>query len=284
MEMIIYNRGIRMVSKILDSELKNFFQENKQNFESQLLDQAVTVKEKITDILRVGDIDLINNAHKLVYYVLEGREQELRSFAKQEGIAWATHSLTLSFKLEWVQAIRRTIWKFIRNFSDSVSNQSSDEFFHLEQQINNHFDQFLNTFFLDYSAYKDALLTAQRELVQSLSVPIIPITSTICILPLIGSVDSFRNNILEEKVLTEVGRLSIQTLIMDLSGIADMESEVIEHLMKTINGSSMMGCRTVITGLRVDVVRKMISLGSTFDKDTKTFGTLQQALCEYLSK
>jgi hypothetical protein len=45
----------------------------------------------------------------------------------------------------------------------------------------------------------------------------------------------------------------------------------------------MMGCRTVITGLRVDVVRKMISLGSTFDKDTKTFGTLQQALSIYLS-
>jgi len=61
-----------------------------------------------------------------------------------------------------------------------------------------------------------------------------------------------------------------------------MESEVIEHLMKTINGSSMMGCRTVITGLRVDVVRKMISLGITFDKDTKTFGTLQQALSVYL--
>ena len=272
-----------MVSKIIDSELKNFFQENKQNFESQLLEQAVTVKDKISDILRIGDIDLINNAHKLVYYVLEGREQELRSFAKQEGIAWATHSLTLSFKLEWVQAIRRTIWKFIKNFSDSVSHQSSDEFFHLEKQINNYFDQFLNTFFLDYSSYKDALLTSQRELVQNLSVPIIPITSTISILPLIGSVDSFRNNILEEKVLTEVGRLRIQTLIMDLSGIADMESEVIEHLMKTINGSSMMGCLTVITGLRADVVRKMISLGITFDKETKTFGTLQQALSIYLA-
>ena len=262
--------------------MKNFFQENKQNFESHFLDQAVTVKEKINDILKEGNIDLINNAHKLVYYVTEGREEELRSFAKQEGIAWASHSLTLSFKLEWVQAIRRTIWKFIRNFSDSVSNQSSDEFFHLEQQINNHFDQFLNTFFLNYSSYKDALLATQRELVLSLSVPIIPINSTICILPLIGSVDSFRNNILEEKVLTEVGRLDIQTLIMDLSGIADMETEVIEHLMKTINGSSMMGCRTVITGLRVDVVRKMISLGITFDKDTKTFGTLQQALTIYL--
>lgn len=40
-----------------------------------------------------------------------------------------------------------------------------------------------------------------------------------------------------------------------------MESEVIDHLMKTIDGSSMMGCHTVITGLRSDVVRKMLTLG-----------------------
>ena len=266
----------------LDLELKSFFKENKQNFECQLLNQAVNVKEKINDILTVGDIDLINNAHKLVQYVLEGREQELRDFARKEGVAWATHSLTLSFKLEWVQAIRRTIWSFIQDYNESKSHKSIEQFFDLEKEINNHFDQFLITFFIDYSLYKDALLNSQRTLVQNLSVPIIPITSTICILPLIGSVDSFRNNIIEEKVLNEIGRLNIQILIMDLSGISDMEPEVIEHMMKTINGSTMMGCRTVITGLRTDVVRKMINLGITFDKDTKTFGTLQQALKIYL--
>lgn len=64
--------------------------------------------------------------------------------------------------------------------------------------------------------------------------------------------------------------------------MTDMESEVINHLMKTIDGLSMMGCRTVITRLRSDVVRKMLSLGIKFDKDTKTFGTLQQALNIYL--
>ena len=267
----------------LDLELKSFFKENKQNFECQLLNQAVDVKEKINNILTVGDIDLINNAHKLVHYVLEGREQELRDFARQEGIAWATHSLTLSFKLEWVQAIRRTIWSFIQDYNESTSHNSIEQFFDLEKEINNHFDQFLNTFFIDYSLYKDSLLKSQRTLVENLSVPIIPITSNICILPLIGSVDSFRNNILEEKVLMEIGRLNIQVLIMDLSGISDMETEVIEHLMKTINGSTMMGCRTAITGLRTDVVRKMINLGIKFDKDTKTFGTLQQALKIYLA-
>jgi anti-anti-sigma regulatory factor len=115
-------------------------------------------------------------------------------------------------------------------------------------------------------------------------VPIIPITTTICILPLIGSVDTIRTNIIEEKILIEVGKLHIQTLIIDLSGIAEMENEVIDHLLKIIAGTSMMGCHTVITGLRAEVVRKMIRLGITFDKNTKTLGTLQQALNEYLMR
>lgn len=271
-----------MEAMLIDAELKRYIEENKQKFESSLLDQAVNVKDKIQDILEVGDIDLINNAHKLVSYIMENKEQELQAFANQQGIAWASHSLTLSFKLEWVQAIRRTLWNFIQEFNKLSKNDSCDEFFIMEIQINNQMDHFVHTFFINYSTYKDSLLKAQRELVENLSVPIIPINTSICILPLIGTIDSIRTGILEEKVLAEIGRLGIETLIMDLSGIADMEIEVIDHLMKTINGTSMMGCHTVITGLRADVVRKMIQLGLSFDKDTKTYGTLQHALNDYL--
>ncbi|MBB4826537.1 anti-anti-sigma regulatory factor [Sporosarcina luteola] len=257
-----------------------FFEENKDLFEQELLNEAVNVREKINDILEIGNIDLINNAHQLVSYILEGRENELLAFAKQEGIAWATHSLTLSFKLEWVQAIRRTLWSFINKFTEARPYEY--DFFSLEKQINNRLDTFLNAFFINYSTYKDSLLKAQRELVENLSVPIIPITPHISILPLIGTIDYFRAKVMEEKVLTEIGRLRIQTLFMDLSGIANMESEVIDQLMKIIDGAAMMGCRTVITGLRPDVVRNVIRLGVRFDEQTETIGSLQQALQAYL--
>lgn len=268
----------------LDLNLKHYLEENKDDFEQYLLNQAVNVKDKINDILRVGDIDLINNAHTLTHYIIDENTKDLSAFAKQEGIAWATFSLTLSFKLEWIQAIRRTLWIFIQKYNNDIQPISIDSFFELEKQINNQIDYFLNEFFINYSTYKDALISSQRKVVEALSVPIIPITPTICILPLIGSVDTFRTSILEEKVLTEIGRLHIQTLIMDLSGISEMETEVIDHLLKIIYGTSMMGCGTVITGLRPDVVRQMIQLGVKFDDDTKTFATLQQALNEYLVK
>ncbi|MFD2214795.1 STAS domain-containing protein [Metabacillus endolithicus] len=263
--------------------LKDFFEKNLHNFEELLLSEAVNVKDMIDDILHIGNIDLVNNAKKLVFFIIDQKEKELRQFAKHEGIAWATHSIDLSFKLEWIQAIRRTVWFLIKEYNKLTNEKVIENFFTLEKEVNDQIDDFLNAFFISYSTYKDSLIKAHRELVENLSVPIIPINSSVCILPLIGAIDEFRTNILEEKVLTEIGVLRIQTLIIDLSGIADMEIDVIEHLLKIIDGASMMGCKSVITGLRVEVVRKMIHLGISFEHKSKTLGTLQQALSEYLS-
>lgn len=270
-----------MDSLFLDSNFANYLSGNKKNFEDNLLREADTVKDKISDILKIGNIDLINNANKVVGFIIEDKEDELQQFALQEGIAWATHSIPLTFKLEWVQAIRRTLWTYIQKYNH-LKNIDVDALFVLEKQINNRVDKFLNTFFLKYSSYKDQLLAAQKELVEDLSVPIIPISPTICILPLIGSIDFYRSQIIEGKVLEEVGRLHLQTLIIDLSGVADMETDVIENVLKIIKGTSMMGCQTVITGLRADVVRKIINLGISFGQNTQTFGTLQQALSKYM--
>lgn len=278
-----YLGGSNLEKLFLDERIIEYFKENKDRVQENLLSEAVNVRDKINDILRVGDIDLINNAHSLIKNIIEGNDEELDLFAKQEGIAWATHSLTLAFKLEWVQAIRRTVWAFIKEMNDLEDYWNMEDFFEIEKLLNNRIDNFLNAFFINYSTYKDALILSQRKVVENLSVPIIPITPSICILPLIGSVDTYRTAILEEKVLTEIGRLRIQTLIIDLSGIAEMENDVIEHLMKTLYGTAMMGCQTIITGLRPEVVRQMIRLGMMFDKDTKTYGTLQQALNEYLN-
>ncbi|MDV2685642.1 STAS domain-containing protein [Alkalihalophilus lindianensis] len=264
------------------SKLREFFEANKNDFESTLLDEAVNVKNKITEILKIGNINLVNNAHQLTVYIINSEDNELKRFAKKEGIAWATHSLELSFKLEWVQAIRRTLWTFIHKYYDLSNQYTSNDFFTLEAQINTRVDIFLNEFFISYSTYKDSLIHAQKELVENLSVPIIPINSHVSILPLIGSIDMNRISILKEKVLAEVSNLRIQTLIMDLSGLANMEQVVISEFLTVIDGISLMGCSTVLTGLRKEVAIDITHLGIKFNSETKVLGTLQQALGEYL--
>ncbi|MGA9226712.1 MAG: STAS domain-containing protein, partial [Mesobacillus sp.] len=216
-------------------------------------------------------------------YIVEQDEENLIAFAEIEGVAWAEHSLTVAFKLEWVQAIRRTLWQFLNQF-DRMNGKFSDndEFFVLEKRINDQVDQFLNTFFLTYTNYKDELLNSQRKLVEHLSVPIIPISTSVAVLPLIGMIDEYRMQIIEEKVLMDISRLKVQTLIMDLSGIAEMEMNVIDHFQKVLNGINMMGSKAVITGMRPELVRKMIHTGISFLQKAETRGTLQQTLKHYL--
>lgn len=264
-------------------EVTEFIKANRELFEQKLLSEAVNVASKINEILQKGNIDLLKNAEKLVVYIVEQQEENLVAFAEQEGLAWAEHSLTVAFKLEWVQAIRRTLWNFLNQF-DKMNNSFTDreEFFRLEKRINDQVDQFLNTFFLSYTKYKDEILNSQRKLVEHLSVPIIPISNSVAVLPLIGMIDEYRIRIIEEKVLMDISRLKVQTLIMDLSGVAEMEMNVIDHFQKVLNGVSMMGSKAVITGLRPELVRNMIHAGITFEQKAETRGTLQQTLKSYL--
>ncbi|MEH7884360.1 STAS domain-containing protein [Bacillus sp. JJ1609] len=264
-------------------EVIEFIRANRGIFEEKLLSEAVNVATKIHDILLRGNIDLLKNAEKLVGYIVERDEESLIAFAEIEGVAWAEHSLTVAFKLEWVQAIRRTLWQFLNQF-DRMNGKFSDrnEFFELEKRINEQVDQFLNTFFLSYTNYKDELLNSQRKLVEHLSVPIIPISTSVAVLPLIGMIDEYRMQIIEEKVLMDISRLKVQTLIMDLSGIADMEMNVIDHFQKVLNGINMMGSKAVITGMRPELVRRMIHTGISFIQKAETRGTLQQTLKHYL--
>lgn len=143
-------------------------------------------------------------------------------------------------------------------------------------------DSFINNFFISYSSYKDELIEKQRTLVNKLSVPIIPITPDVSILPLIGTIDSNRANVIEEKVLFEVGRLRIKTLIMDLSGIAKMDNDAIELFLKLLNGITMMGSKLIITGLRPEIVSNMMKLNVDFGTKVTTKATLQKALQDYL--
>ncbi|SDM61433.1 Anti-anti-sigma regulatory factor (antagonist of anti-sigma factor) [Fictibacillus solisalsi] len=274
------------MEKLQQKQITDFIKYHREEFQTKLLSEAGNVAGKINDILQSGNIDLLKNAEKMIMFVVEKRDNELISFAQQEGVAWAKHALTLTLKLEWVHAIRRTIWHYLYEFDLENTNERSisdyrETIFQMEQLVNDGIDKFLNSFFISYSTFKDELISAQRKMVEHLSVPIIPISPFVAVLPLIGVIDVYRIDTIEEKVLSEISNLKIRTLIIDLSGITDMDIEVIHHFQKVLSGVSLMGCEAVITGLRAELVRKMIHLDISFDEYASTKGTLQQTLTTY---
>jgi rsbT co-antagonist protein RsbR len=79
-------------------------------------------------------------------------------------------------------------------------------------------------------------------------------------------------------VLSQIEHHHIQTLIIDLSGVTPMELDASNQFIKIIEGISMMGCKTILTGLRADIVKNLIQIGVGFNPLAEFKGTLQQAL------
>lgn len=271
---IIYKEG---------QDIKQFLNLNKQLFENELLEEAINVRDKIEEIQFLGNINLLNNAFKVVLFVVNGKKEEVIAFGKQEGVVWAKHSLTLAFKLEWIQAIRTTLWKFLYEY-DRLSSHSlkNSEFFKMGKEVNSLIDEFFKGFFISYSNYKDELIENQRQLVENLSVPIIPISTSISIIPLIGSLDELRVKTVEEKILFEIRDKNIQTLIIDLSGVVQIDKGPAQNFTKLLDGISMMGCKTVITGIRPHIVNNLVNLNVSLRKKAEVKATLQQALKQYI--
>jgi rsbT co-antagonist protein RsbR len=262
--------------------LEQFLEANKEQFELSLSREAVNVKDIFHDVKETGCIDLINNAHQLIKLMIHRKELDIVNFARQEGVRWAKHaSLNLAVKLEWSQAIRRVWWDFMYNYAELSGNEHTlEQFFALERQVNTALDTFLRHFFISYIQYKDELIKNHEEMIKHLSVPMIPLTSSIYILPLLGKIDEHRIRQMQEKVLNQIGLLHIRTLLIDMSNAAVFDSPVLTRMLKMIDGIGMMGCNAIITGMRPDLVVALLDIEASLRSGIKTKGSLQQALEE----
>lgn len=265
-----------------EMDLLQFIHTNQGAFEQRLFIEAANVKDIIDEIKHVGSIDLMSNAHKLVKLLIEDKDLEIVQFAQNEGKLWAMHStLNVAFKLEWFQAISRVLWDFIFNFERLGEKEMTRErFFSTERRINTSLVTFLRHFYMSYTMYKDDLLKSQKEMIDELSVPIIPLTTSVSILPLLGSIDTHRAKVIQEKVLEQIDKLQIRTLLVDMSGVAFLDTMVVKHLFKILDGVGLMGCKAVVTGIRPEIAGTMVNLGISFADWVETKGTLQQALEE----
>ncbi|MDP4106307.1 MAG: ATP-binding protein [Bacillota bacterium] len=262
-----------------NQSLEDFVKENLEKIHDQLLQEDYEISSRLKEIEEISDISLKKNVFDLIKLVFKNSPHELITFAKGEGKKWAKHSLQLNLKLEWLQSLRKVLWDFVYNFY-RVSNQelSREDFFQIERKVNYSLDTFIKQFSISYNQFKDEILRTQREMVEDLSVPIIPLTKTVSILPLIGTIDTFRANTVNEKVLRQIEVLQIETIIIDLSGVTFLDSAVLNHLFKLFDGIELMGCKAVLTGIRSEIAGSMLKMGLTINNNVIKKGNLQQAL------
>lgn len=123
-------------------------------------------------------------------------------------------------------------------------------------------------------------LAAQQtmnELINQLAAPIIPVRSDTLVVPLIGHITHQRAQVLLETILHEVERNRTRTVILDLTGVAIVDTMVAQIVTQVATANVLMGARTTLVGVRPEVAQTLVSLGSDLGQ-FQAAATLQEAL------
>lgn len=258
----------------------DFYTHNKESFMELLRAQGKTLFEHINGVKHIDEQYVLNSAHQIVTLLNEADEFGLVMHAKEHGKTWAKLELELIVKLEWFQTVRKCYWDFLFNYYNNIDISKKD-FFEIERNINFNLDTYVTHFSSSYSEYKSFLIEAQNELIEDLIVPIIPLTDTMAILPIIGMVDTKRAKHIQLKVLERIYQQHISYIIIDLSGVSYMDTAVLNHLFNIINGIRIQGCEAVLTGVRPEITNTIVELGIDLHAKVSTKATLQQAIQDY---
>ncbi|MBN1485431.1 MAG: STAS domain-containing protein [Chloroflexia bacterium] len=99
------------------------------------------------------------------------------------------------------------------------------------------------------------------ETVQELSAPLVPVMEGVLILPLVGGIDSERARSITNEILQAVARERARVLLIDVTGIPVVDTMVANLLVQAVRAVRLLGCETILVGIRAEVARTMVQLG-----------------------
>lgn len=113
----------------------------------------------------------------------------------------------------------------------------------------------------NYIRSREEIIRQQREDMMELSTPVIKVWDKILTLPIIGTLDSRRAQLMMEALLQKVVETGSTIAILDITGVKMMDTLVANHLIKTVTAARLMGARCILTGVSPAIAQTMVQLG-----------------------
>jgi rsbT co-antagonist protein RsbR len=126
------------------------------------------------------------------------------------------------------------------------------------------------------------ILRQQQELLE-LSTPVVQLWRDVLALPLIGTLDSARTQVVMENLLQKIIETGASIAIIDITGVPTVDTLVAQHLLKTVAAARLMGADCIISGIRPQIAQTIVHLGVNLE-DVITKATLADAFLVALKR
>ncbi len=136
-----------------------------------------------------------------------------------------------------------------------------------------------NTVAVSFVDERERVIRQQQDAIRELSTPVLQVRERLLILPIIGVLDNQRASQLTEQLLHGIRTHRAKVVVIDITGVADVDEPVANHLVNTVDASRLMGASVIITGLSSEIAQTLVMIGVDLNK-MNTIGDLQGGIEE----
>jgi rsbT co-antagonist protein RsbR len=214
----------------------------------------------------------VGDLYTLIIRVLSDADDhaagELRAALDELSRGRARNGFTPSETALGMFSLKEAVYELVADTADMVP-----EFLAFSRMIDN---LGLRTFEA-YSAAREQIISDQATAMLELSTPVVRLWEGIIAVPLVGTLDSARTQLVMEKLLDELVATGADHAVIDITGVPTVDTEVAQHLLKTVSAARLLGAECTISGIRPQVAQTIVSLGIEFG-DIATKANLADAL------
>lgn len=121
---------------------------------------------------------------------------------------------------------------------------------------------------------RERVIRQQQEAIRELSTPVLQLRDRLLLLPIIGVIDTYRARLITESLLESIRINRARMVVMDITGVATIDSRVANHILQTVTAARLMGAKVIVTGISAPVAQSLVSLGIELGR-LDTVGDLQ---------
>lgn len=247
------------ISKLLQKKKKQILEQWMNN---QLADENLREDLMSNEELRAQSEELLDT---LVQSVNERNITELQS-SDFDGVIEILSGVSITRARQGFSPRETGIYIF--SLKDALLQVLQDEIkndpmtlYTLTLKVGKLIDSFGITTFETFIKGREEVILRQTDEIAEISTPVIRVWDGILALPIIGTLDSARTQVVMENLLQQIVETGSSIAILDISGVPAVDSLVAQHLIKTVSATRLMGAECIISGIRPEIAQTVVHLG-----------------------
>jgi len=203
-------------------------------------------------------LDLLRDASADGIESIEGEPwSPIRDFLADVSRSRAVQGFTSDQTATFIFSLKKPLFERLRRELGKDAQLLADEVWRTTELIDKLGMHTVKTF----QKAREEVITRQQQELLELSTPVVKLWDGILALPMIGTLDSARTQVVMETLLQRIVETGSSTAIIDITGVPTVDTQTAQHLLKTVTAIRMMGADCIISGIRPQIAQTIVHLG-----------------------